>query len=353
MTRTEIEDILRLAINAPSGENCQPWYFKVSQNTISVFNDPERDQSLYNFNQRGSLVAHGALIKNIKLSAAKYGYSADVSILPDSSEQNCTAKISFTEDKNNNAGLAKYILLRSTNRRPFKKQRIPETQITELLNSSENIGNGKIFITQEPEKISILASASSVNERVMFSNKLLHQFFFSHLNWTENEEKTRRQGFYIKTLELPAPAVAALKLMRHWNVIRFFNKLGFAKVVALGNAQTYAACAAMASIVIENDSPANFIGAGEKMQHLWLTATKLGLSLQLMTGVLFFKQRIFQTDGNEFSVFQTKLIKHAYEDIKKTLGVTDGIVTLLFRIGYADPPSAKSLKQEPRISFLQ
>src|SRR3989344_6047090 len=105
----------------------------------------------------------------------------------------------------------------------------------------------------------------------------------------------------------------------------------------------------MVAIVIENNEPQNFITAGRIMQRFWLAATKLGLSIQPLTGVLFFAQRIFENNSGEFSDTQQEKIKKGYEDIRKSLDIKNGVVAMLFRIGQADPPSAKSLKQEPRI----
>ena len=52
MTKEEAKRILSSAILAPSGENCQPWKFEVKGSNIDVMNVKERDQSLYNWDQR-------------------------------------------------------------------------------------------------------------------------------------------------------------------------------------------------------------------------------------------------------------------------------------------------------------
>lgn len=57
ISRESIQKILEIAVNAPSGENCQPWRFRVEGEKIWVYNNPESDQSLYNYAQCGSLVA--------------------------------------------------------------------------------------------------------------------------------------------------------------------------------------------------------------------------------------------------------------------------------------------------------
>ena len=83
--------ILEEAIYAPSGENCQPWKFAVDGSNVHIFNVPEADASLYNFEQRGSYVAHGALIENIVIVALKYGYKASVKLFPIKEEPDLVA----------------------------------------------------------------------------------------------------------------------------------------------------------------------------------------------------------------------------------------------------------------------
>ena len=41
----DIKKIIEAAVQAPSGENCQPWRFEILNNNIKLFNVPERDQS--------------------------------------------------------------------------------------------------------------------------------------------------------------------------------------------------------------------------------------------------------------------------------------------------------------------
>ena len=69
--------ILDIAVHAPSGDNSQPWRFKFDQNSILLFNLEDRDPTLYNFRQRGSYFAHGAIIENIIIVAGTLGYRGD------------------------------------------------------------------------------------------------------------------------------------------------------------------------------------------------------------------------------------------------------------------------------------
>ncbi|KKP97972.1 MAG: Nitroreductase [Parcubacteria group bacterium GW2011_GWD2_38_12] len=354
MNKEIINKILEVAVNAPSGENSQPWRFEVNSNKIHIFNLPERDRSLYNFGQKGSLVAHGALIENILITAPIFGYNAEIDLLPDNKDFDFIATISLVEllpDQQKNESLYSCIVKRVTNRKPYKNIPLSDEQLKDLKNVENEIGEGRVIFVYDPEKMKDIANLCSVNERVMFENKLIHNFFFDHINWTEKEELEKRLGFYIKTLELPSPVQFALKLFRYWPAMNLFNKLGLNKIIAKGNAVNYANASAMVAFAVKNNTSRDFIIAGRLMQRLWLKVTKMGLSAQPMAGMLFFMQAISGGETSKFSSSQIELIKNAHENVKKTFDINNEMPVMIFRVGYGGEPSARSSKKPPEIIF--
>jgi len=348
-----MKKLIEAAIRAPSGENCQPWRFVVQGNTIRLYNVPEKDTSLYNFGQRGSLVSHGALIENLDIAARGAGFRMAVDLLPDAGDRTLVAILTFSEAAIVNDPLFPFIMRRATNRKPYKTGLLPEREKKAVLAAAEEAG-GELHIIDDPEKIKRVADAVSVNEELVFSNKNLHQFFFSHLNWTEEEDKKQGSGFFIDTLELSPPARLALKLFRHWMLLRIANYVfGISKKIARDNAKVYRASAAMGLIRMQGNGDADFVNAGRVFERVWLTAAMRGLSLQPITGVLFFMQRLQAGDTRGFSVKETRRISEAYDAILRAFGVSGGTVPIVFRVGYATPPTARASRQEPVIDRLQ
>ncbi|MEK7542678.1 MAG: nitroreductase [Patescibacteria group bacterium] len=345
---TIIKKILEIAVQAPSGENAQPWKFSITNNQIYVFNIPERDQSLYNFQQRASFVAHGTLIENISIAASYLGYQIQIRLFPEIRDTNLVAVISLIKSQGEDP-LFPYIPTRSTNRKPYKTQPLTHDQKNEILKTADELGKGKIMLTEDRKKIVALAHVGSMNERVVFENPYLHAFLFTHINWTEQEEKVKRLGFYIKTLELPFLAQIGFRLFRYWSLVSILNHLGLSKAIWKQNAKVYSSCAAIGVIVTPQNTPEDFVYAGRIMQRSWLKATKMGLSIQPMTGVLFFMQRISEGKTQEFSSEQIQLIRNSYNTIKEAFGITNGTIAMMFRIGYSDKPTAHSLKLSPII----
>lgn len=348
-----MKKIIAAAGAAPSGENAQPWKFKVRGASLLLYNIPERDQSLYNSGQRGSWVAHGAAIENMRVAAVYLGYAIDIVLFPDASDPNLVAEMSFRKvDTLNEKEHSRYsaIFERCTNRKPYKKISLSPA-IAHTLREYANNSQSRFLMTKDPELIQTLADAASINEYVMFNNKLLHNFFFTHILWDREREK-EQPGFYIKTLEVPPPIQLLFRVLQWWPVMRMCNAVGLYKFIARQNAITYAHTSAMGVITIQNDSASDFIDAGRLMERVWLEATQLGLSIQPLTGVLFFKQVLMRDGAHAFSPDQSQKIYAAYENIKNAFNIGNETIALMFRIGYGDPPSARSSKISPQYEII-
>ena len=337
-----VRKIIESALLAPSGENCQPWKFIIDGNEIVLVNLPERDQSLYSWGQRASYMANGAAIENLVIAASNFSYSAKVSLFPNPNDSNVVAKITLEPGSVTKDSLYEFLALRCTNRKPYKKMELSENQVAELNSSAKNPKVKLLFTVDENNK-KTLGVAGSTNEQVMFSNEYLHQFFFSHINWTKEEDDKKKIGFFIDTLELPPPAKAGLRLFKNWKLTNFLNKLGLNKMISKQNAAVNAKSSGFAILVISSKSPEDFVEAGRTLERLWLTVTKMNLSLQPLTGVLFFMYRILANDTGKFTKEHVRAIQKAYSNITKIFGVkNEETVAFMCRIGDGGEPSARS-----------
>ena len=341
----KIKKILEYAIMAPSGDNCQPWRFSYSENKLDIFNDPKSDFSLYSWGQRASFLSHGALLQNIVLSSPSLGYNSRIQFFPDRNNENHVARIIFEKilDRKNDTILLS-ISRRVTNRKIYYSKKLSDSDRISILNQSEELTKFvNLTLIEDLIKIKNIANAVSINEQILFENKKMHSFFYSHINWTSKEDKMKKKGFYIKTLELSGPAIVPFKLFRNWAIFNFVNKLfGFSKILAKKNSLIYTSGAAMGVISIPSEEPIDYIRAGMLFQNIWLTATSLELSLQPLTGILFLNL-ILRHSSQNFSTEHCVLIKKEYDIIKENAGVAKSEnIVIVFRVGYSDPPSAKA-----------
>lgn len=352
MNNKDIQEIITESVFAPSGENCQPWKFAADGSDIHIFNVPEADTSLYNFEQKGSYAAHGALIENIVIVALKYGYKASVKLFPIKEEQNLVATLTLDATNSRELSLYPFIAKRCTNRKDHAHQKLSDDQKKQLIETAREAGLGELKIIDDEESLNTLGKALAVNEQIIFENKKLHDFFYEHILWKE-EDQDKAGGFYIKTLEFLPHQLKGVKLFKNWLILKILNKIGkVSRIIAKENAEKYANSGALAVVVAKGNSREDFINAGRTAERVWLKATELGLSVHPCTGVIYFMERI--KGGGDVGVFSQnhlETIKIAYSDIERTFGVEGKTIPMLFRIGYADEPSARSMRMKPNILF--
>lgn len=341
----EIERILEAGNSAPSGENCQPWHFVVHGSSIEVHLLPERDQSAYSWGQRASYLANGAAIENMVIAASAEQFRADVKYFPSAHDPHHVATITLVFDRAVNLdSLAPYIAKRITNRKKYKTTPLTDHERETLRRAATEGGDNHFSLVEGREDIKILARVGSTNEEVMLANKALHQFFFSHVSWTKEEDDKKKVGFYIKTLELPPPAEFMFKRFKNWSTMRLFNVFRFNRVVAVQNGTTNATATAIGAVLCSGCGPSDFVTAGRTVERIWLSATSLGLSMQPLVGTLFFYLRLRFESGNFFSKKERILIENAYTVAEKILRADQKHIAFMFRIGRGDSPSAHAIR---------
>jgi hypothetical protein len=69
ITEKEIRYIIEQGIQAPSGDNGQPWKFSYRDNIIELYLNKEADRSFFNFRQIASIISCGAVLENMRLAA--------------------------------------------------------------------------------------------------------------------------------------------------------------------------------------------------------------------------------------------------------------------------------------------
>ena len=348
----DIKKIIEDGVTAPSGENCQPWKFRVSGSTISIFNVPEADQSLYNSEQRGSYIAHGALIENIVISAKQYNYGTVVTLFPESSTPTHVADIVLEKNDQVKDPLYDVINERCTNRKDFTGEKLTREEREELMKVVEGYLGVSLVLVDDFFLLQTLGQALAVNERVLFENKKIHDFFYGHLLW-KKEDEDKAGGFYIETLEFLPHQLGAVKLFKNWTALSILNSLlGISKKISKENGEKYARSGTFGAFCIQSTTREEYVAVGRSLQRVWLTATKNRLSLHPCNGTIYFMDQIENGGTAEFSETHSTLIHSAYEELHTGFGIEGAKLAFIFRIGKASAPTARSKRLAPSIEFM-
>ncbi len=354
--REKILQIIHYGILAPSGDNSQPWKFRIKDNKIFIIQCPKKDNPIYNFRGRGTLIAIGALIENIVIASSHFGFRSFVEYIPiHGNSSNVVAIITLVESHIQKLDpLFFSITKRATNRKKYEDILLTSDQKNKILFSLNEIDavneDLEIKLIDDPIHKKNVARAVSINELVLLQNNLLRKSLFENICWTEHEEKQKKHGLYIKTMELNIAKQTIFKLFRYSLFASFFNLISLPEKIAKENFSLYNSSAAI-GVICTQDRTSSFVNVGRLVERIWLTCTAIHLSFQPITAIAYLGQRLKWENGI-FSGRHMSLIQKAEAQLKTDFEVgEDKILAFIFRIGKAPEPSARCSRLPPEIEM--
>lgn len=342
--KEDIINIIKAGIFAPSGDNCQPWEIYFDGEKLYLKNLEYKDTSLYNVKNIASYIAFGAMIENMIITARSLGYEISTTLFPEGENSSIVATLSFIKGQPVFDPLLNFIDKRCVNRKKYKSMQLETHARESLKKTAAQFKGAELFLIEDEEEKKKLAELLSVNDRILFENKNLHDFLFEHLRWTKKETEKSRDGMSIESLELGFLQSRIFKFLSSWNLVRLLNFLGFSRIVP---AQSYKLCtssSALCVLLMQGLNSESFVDGGRVLQRIWLTAASLGLSLHPMTGVTFLIQRLRMGEDKGLSNSHRELLIDIYQRLKDIFPIENKAIIMSFRIGYADQPSDKSLR---------
>ena len=334
-----IETILQYGLMAPSGDNCQPWKFKVNGLCVDLFNAADRDHSLYNLKQRASLIAHGTLLENIRISAPVVGLGSRVELFPNADNIQHVATVEFSERAKENASpLFAAIAQRHTNREKYQRVKISDSQLEQWQKLPEQTGE-KIWVANQRQQIAHLAGLLSLNDRLVFETPALHRFLFEQIRWSDAEAQKSGDGLDIKTLGLNPLDKVAFRFLQHWGAVSALNKVGFSRIVQLKAGQLIKSASAIVMVTIPRAEPIDYVKGGQLWQRLLLQLTSEGLTAQPIAGLACLMQAAVEgLLDDEMTALQQQWLLDTRTELLQIAGLSASTTILaLFRVGSAGP----------------
>ncbi|MBI4358220.1 MAG: hypothetical protein HY584_02880 [Candidatus Omnitrophica bacterium] len=348
MKSEELHAILQKGILAPSADNLQPWKFKLAQDHVDLFLDPQRVKNFCDEGLFAPYLSAGALIENIRVASSYTGYWPSPSYFPLKSDPLFVASIFFSPITQK--GHAHYAVLekRNTNRRFYDASRKVDRSIfTKLDKIVESEKGFKLhwFRKNEPsyKKLSRLVGAA---DQLRFESERLHEEFVQILRLNQSDAQKTSDGLDVKTLEAGPGAPLLFHLLSSWKRLSFLNLFGMSRLFnCYAQLQMWSAQAA-GLIVAPSHEPIHYVQGGEVMQKMWHEATVEGLSVQPMEALPIFIDNLNLTEGRDFTASQRARLERLKSEFLSLVGINEqnGLI-LLFRIGYSRQPSARSLRR--------
>jgi molybdopterin/thiamine biosynthesis adenylyltransferase len=331
--------IIQAGIQAPSGENTQPWSFSVNGNTITVKINPKSDFSFFNINQRAALLSSGAVLENIKVAASVFGLSCDIKY----NETNLEESLEVAQVHLKNTGAKRDALFRSiwercTNRKQYSRKKLDAFVFEEINKITNEFPGAKLHILEDRTQLKRLKSALVKLGIARTENPLVHQFLNHHIRDTFKIAQAEKTGFALDNLEVGASGNFMLKATKNWKVMSFLNKFGFSKIVSTKVEEGIDNCGACILITMPNNSALNYVKGGQALERVWLKLAEMGISTQPMTTVNFFQVRNQLEGLKNFDTKHHQLLKDGFSEYAKIFSTEDmenrGQIMLL-RLGYS------------------
>lgn len=341
----EIRKIVRYGVMAPSGDNCQPWAFRLNGDVLEVMDDRTKDTSFYNFRNTASYIAHGALLENIRIASSALGFSIEEALFPEGEAGLAIARIRFSKAPPKNEPLFPFIDKRRTNRFRYNGAPLTDEARQALLMSVNGIAGAELALAEGRAK-KTAAKAASANDRILFEHKGLHDFLFDHIRWSAEEAEATRDGMDIRTLGLDPVQQRLFPLLKSWGFLKLLNSFGLSRIIPLQSYMLCAGSSAMGLIQAAGSGPRAYLDGGSALQRVWLTAAMLGLSLQPMTGITFLLHRA-SLEPESLGRAHREIIVKAGETFDKVFPPEKGrSPVILFRAGYSSTRVIPSLRRD-------
>jgi hypothetical protein len=339
--------ILDLARWAPSGDNTQPWRFRiVADDHVEVHGFDTRAHCVYDLDGHPSQLSIGAMLETMRIAATSQHMKVAITRRPDAPDEHPIFDARFVRDPGASPSpLAAAIERRTVQRRALSTRALTAAE-TDSLAASLPPGYSLVWL-----------AGAGLRWRVA---KLL--FASAHIRLTMPEAfETHRSviewGARFSQDRIPGAAVGAdaltLRLMswamQDWRRIAFMNRYLAGTVAPRLQLDLVPALACAAHVLILAAQPAesldDYVAAGGAVQRFWLTATTLGLLHQPEITPLIFAR--YARQGRRFSA--TAGMSEAAQRVRASLDSLVGADAVnravwMGRIGAGGLPSARSVR---------
>lgn len=353
--RDDIREIIRAGVSAPSSDNTQLWRFAVRRNVIKVFVIPHpRTESMVAGNLFSEHITQGCVIENMLIAADHYGYDTKVTLFPNKKDALHTATITLTYDPiDRGVNLYRYLFDRITNRGEYLKDSLTYAEKEELVSIPSKLGiPGRVVCIEGRKSIREIAHLVMTQVHFLFSHEKLHEEFYATLRWTPHDVHSSEDGLDVRTLELNFLKYILFRFaLRSWSIVRILGRVGIHHIAAWVESYRYTQAGAYYGIILPSDTRIDCVQAGRILEHMWLVATRQGLSMQPTFATLILRE-LLNNHPAEFSEPQQKLLTKSAQALNEKFNVgPNEKLMCMFRIGVGTKQPIPSLRKEPHITY--
>ena len=261
------------AVLAPSVHNTQPWRLRLTEDRLELHADRARQLLVLDPTSRQLLVSCGCALMNARVALAGAGQNVQVRRNPHPMHGDLLAALTPAEGPADEvlAALDPVLEVRQTNRRQFNDERVPDSVISALQKAAE-AEQAFLHIVTDPQERTAVANLSRRADHIENVNPAYRAELRA---WTSNEPA---RGDGVPAHAVPQPNRNATDEVQ----IRNFDSHGAGGLpAATGSSQGQA----LVLLCTADDSPSDWLRAGEALERVWLEITRHGYQASPLTQI--------------------------------------------------------------------
>jgi hypothetical protein len=287
---TPLKQIISRARWAPSGDNSQPWTFRITgENSLDVLISPVDEANPYERGGRSTFLAIGTLLETMSLAAQEHDLTLDYSLLEDPKQD--LVKVTFNKcGPQDQSPLATHIESRSTYRRPMLSKRLSADCKHQL---EQSLGSDFEVVWRETRADKWQAiKLNMTTSKVFFGLRECKKMRDDSVHFAE-QYPTRVLPIDSVGFSLPLRALIPW-VEKSWMRTKVMNRylMGWMTASLELDVQRGFASGALFSIQWKDSAlptcREDEVRAGRALQRFWLTAESLDLGLQPSYGAIAF-----------------------------------------------------------------
>jgi molybdopterin/thiamine biosynthesis adenylyltransferase len=336
--------LVAAGVQAPSGDNTQPWRFEWRGADLRVAVEPNRDLSFFNFRQRASLISLGSVVENIRAVASRY--RLEVNAVPNADPLSMTLRIAPGPAPLD--PLAEAVWERDTNRCPFNQEPLSDNARNALTRAVADFSGARLHARTDPAGVRAMAEAAYWADRARVELRSAHEHFHRMTRVDAASARATGDGFSFRNLGANAAQALFLRATRPWTVNVLANRSRLNDMVALHARALIRSAPFVGLVTMPGDGDADFREGGRAVARVWLTAAYLGLDFQPVASVNLLLARLRSEGPGAFPSRAVAHLRRAEEFFRAAFPEVEdnnGLI-LLFRVGHAPPIAEGTFRRE-------
>ena len=328
---------------APSGDNTQPWRFRLLRaDEIEVLYRPSAALGVFNLDHFAGYLAMGGLLESIDIAASLHGWKTEIS----AQGAGDRFRVKFEPAGRRPSPLVPFLEARATQRRPLSPRRLSEAHRQAL-----EAGVGAAYGLKWIETAGAKARLAWLLARVDKVRLTIPEAYAVHRD-------TVAWGARFSDDRIPDAAIAVDPVllhvmrwaMRSWSRVRFLNRYLWGHGLPRLEMDFLPALLCGAHCLVVSKTPMSgvedVVAGGRAMQRLWLTAASLGLQAQPeMAPVIFSRYTGRATAFTEIAERRADMAALS-EGLADFFGATNWAqAAFLLRLGHGKAAKARSLRK--------